>query len=135
MSETAILKKRKILLVEDQVELLDLFTTYFKSEGFATATATNGVEALKKARTVHPDLILLDVVLPELDGFAVCEILRKDSATANTPIIMVTGLAGQIPRCAGIESGATDYVSKPISPSELVLKVRQTLSQTATGAA
>jgi len=129
MSDTRFLRKKKVLIVEDQPELLELIRLHFKEEGFAIATATNGVEAIKKAHSLQPDLILLDVMLPELDGFAVCEILRKDPATASVPIIMVTGLTGQMTRCAGIESGATDFVTKPVTPAHLVSRVKDTLQQ------
>jgi two-component system alkaline phosphatase synthesis response regulator PhoP len=125
MSQTSFLRRKKILVVEDHPDLLELLRLEFKDKGFAIATATNGVDAVRKARSLQPDLILLDVMLPELDGFAVCEILRKDPAMAATPILMLTGLAGQLSRCAGIESGATDFVTKPIKPSDVVLKVRE----------
>jgi DNA-binding response OmpR family regulator len=124
MSQTSYLKRKKILVVEDHPDLLELLRLEFKEKGFAIATATNGVEAIRKARSLLPDLILLDVMLPELDGFAVCEILRKDPATAATPILMLSGLPGQLSRCAGIESGATEFLRKPIKPSDIVLKVR-----------
>src|SRR5580765_1792810 len=100
MSHTALIKKKKILVVEDQTDLLELLRLQFKEEGFAIATATNGMEAVRKARSLVPDLILLDVMLPELDGFAVCELLRRDPATSAIPVIMVSGLSGQLPRCA-----------------------------------
>lgn len=129
MSQTSILKKRKILVVEDEVDFLELLRLRFRDEGFAIATATNGLEAVKKARTLLPDLILLDVMLPELDGFAVCEILRKDAATASIPVVMLTGLCGQLTRCAGIESGATDFVTKPTTPDEIVSKVKGMLDR------
>ena len=129
MSQTSILKKRKILIVEDEPDFLELLRLRFKEEGFAIATATNGVDAVKKARTLCPNLVLLDVMLPELDGFAVCEILRKDAATASMPIIMVTGLCGQLTRCAGIESGATDFVTKPTTPDEIVSKAKEMLDR------
>src|SRR5262245_59671778 len=116
MSQTSFLKRKKILVVEDHPDLLELLRSEFKEKGFAIATATNGVEAMCKARSLLPDLILLDVMLPELDGFAVCEILRKDPATATTPILMLTGLPGQLSRCAGMESGATEFLRKPIKP-------------------
>ena len=131
MSQTSILKKRKILLVEDEADFLELLRLRFKEEGFAIATANNGLDAVKKARSLSPDLILLDVMLPELDGFAVCEILRKDAATASIPIVMVTGLCGQLTRCAGIESGATDFVTKPTSTDEIVSKAREMLDRRA----
>src|SRR4051812_36512680 len=127
MSQTAFLKRKKILVVEDHTDLLELLRLEFREGGFAIATATNGLDAVKKARSILPDLILLDVMLPELNGFAVCELLRKDSATAHIPIIMVTGLCGQLSRCAGIESGATDFVTKPVNPADIVSKVRDVL--------
>lgn len=127
MSQTSFSKRKKILVVEDEADFLELLRVYFKEEGFAIATAKNGVDAIRKARSLLPDLILLDVMLPELDGFAVCEILRKDAATASIPVIMVTGLCGQLSRCAGIESGATDFVTKPTTPQEIVSKVKDML--------
>lgn len=124
MSQTSFLRKKKILIVDDHAELLELLRVEFKEEGFAVATANNGVDAIRKAKALLPDLVVLDVRLPELDGFAVCEILRNDPGTGSIPVLMMTGLPGQITRCAGIESGATDFVSKPISPSEIVSKVK-----------
>jgi two-component system alkaline phosphatase synthesis response regulator PhoP len=133
MSQTSLFKRKKILVVEDEADFLELLRLRFKDEGFAIATATNGIDAVKKARSLLPDLILLDVMLPELDGFAVCEILRNDAATASIPVIMVTGLGGQISRCAGIDSGATDFVTKPTSPDEIVSKVKARLLRRVAG--
>ena len=115
--------RKKILIVEDDTDLLEVMRLSLKSAGYSIATATNGIEALRKARTLTPDLIVLDLILPELDGFAVCETLRKDRVTAEVPIIVVTGLASEFTRLAGFESGATDYVTKPFMPSELVSKI------------
>jgi len=123
--------RKKLLVVEDNAELLELLRLSFKAAGFALATATNGIEALKKARTVSPDLILLDLVLPELDGFAVCEILRQDAETASIPIIMFTGLGSRFTRLAGMDSGATDYITKPLSPKELVARIKLVLRRSA----
>ena len=134
MSQTSFFRKKKVLVVEDQVDMLELLKLHFKEEGFAIATATNGLDAVRKTRSLLPDLVLLDVMLPELDGFAVCELLRKDPSTASIPIIMVTGLPGQLTRCAGFESGATDFVTKPVSPADLVSKVKETLLRTASPA-
>ena len=122
MSQTNFLRKKKILIVDDHAELLELLRVQFKEEGFAVATANNGVDAIRKARALLPDLIVLDVKLPELDGFAVCETLRNDPATGSTPVVMITGLPGELTRCAGIESGATDFVSKPFNPGRDCLK-------------
>jgi DNA-binding response OmpR family regulator len=124
--------RKKILIVEDDTDLLEMLRLSFKGAGFSIATATNGIEALKKVRSLRPDLIVLDLVLPELDGFAVCEVLRKDRALASLPIIMLTGLSSEFTRFAGLESGATDYVTKPVTPSELVSKINYWLRHPAT---
>jgi DNA-binding response OmpR family regulator len=131
MNQTGFLKRRKILVVEDEEDQLELLKSQFKQEGFAIATAANGLDAVRKARSLLPDLILLDVMLPELDGFGVCEVLRQDETTAAIPIIMVTGLPGQLTRCAGIESGATDFVSKPVDPGFLVARAKEMILQRA----
>jgi two-component system alkaline phosphatase synthesis response regulator PhoP len=120
---------KKILIVDDNVELLELLCLNFKGAGFAIATATNGVDALMKARSLSPDLILLDLILPELDGFAVCEILRNDPATASIPVIMLTGLTSQFSRIAGLEAGANECLTKPISPKYLISKVKDLVRQ------
>jgi len=123
--------RKKILIVEDDTDLLEMLRLSFKEAGFSIATAVNGIEALKKVRTLRPDLVVLDLVLPELDGFAVCETLRKDKTTASIPIIMLTGLSSEFTRFAGLESGATDYVTKPVTLSELVSKVNHWLKHPA----
>jgi len=120
---------KKILLVEDNTELLELLCMNCEDAGFATASATNGVDALEKARSFCPDLIVLDLVLPELDGFAVCETLRKEPATASVPIIMLTGLSSQFSRYAGLESGGTDFFTKPTSPGKLVARIKHLLRE------
>ncbi len=127
MSHTSFLRKKRILIVEDHTELRELIRLRFKDEGFAVATAANGIDAVRKTRSLMPDAILLDVMLPELDGFIVCELLRRDSTTKKIPVIMVTGLSGQMPRCAGIESGATDFVTKPVTPADLISRVNHLL--------
>ncbi len=127
--------RKKILVVEDDTELLALLRLSFKGAGFSIATATNGIDALKKARSLLPDLILLDLVLPDLDGFAVCETLRRDAATASIPVVMLTGLSGQITRLAGFESGANDYVTKPVTPSQMIAKIKHWLRYRPEGSA
>ena len=119
--------RKKILVVEDDRTLLELLRLSFKAAGFSVATASNGIEALRKARSINPDAILLDLVLPELDGFAVCETLRKDATMASVPIVALTGLTSELSRVAGFECGATDYVSKPASPKDLVSKIKHWL--------
>jgi len=121
--------RKKILVVDDDPELVELVSFNLKQAGCAISTAENGVEAIKKARSLLPDLILLDVMMPELDGFAVCEILRRDSTTASIPIIMLTALSSELGRMAGLGSGATDFLSKPFSPRLLVERVENLLKQ------
>jgi len=120
--------KRKLLLVDDNHQLLEMLRLTFKDAGFSIATARNGLEALKKARTLLPDLILLDLLLPELDGFVVCEKLRKNPATSSIPILIMTGLTGQFARYAGLDSGGTDFITKPASPAALIDRIKQMLS-------
>jgi DNA-binding response OmpR family regulator len=127
--------RKKLLIVEDNTELLELLRLGLKQAGFSISTATNGLEALKKARSLMPDLILLDLVLPELDGFAVCERLRREEATAAIPIIMLTGLNSEFTRFAGLESGADEYVTKPASADQLLPKIQHWLELSAHSAA
>ena len=119
--------KSKILVVEDEPDAIDLLTFNLKNAGFEVSTAMDGADALKKARLVAPDLILLDVMLPEVDGLEVCKILRRDPATAGIPIIMLTAKAAEIDRIVGLELGADDYVTKPFSPRELLLRIKKLL--------
>jgi len=121
--------RKKLLIVEDNTELLELFRLGLKEAGFSVSTATNGFDAIKKARLVSPDLILLDLMLPELDGFAVCERLRKDESTASARIIMLTGLTSEFTRYAGLESGADEYVTKPATPRQLLPRIEHWLRQ------
>jgi len=119
--------RRKILLVEDNKELLQLLRLSFKNAGYATATASDGLDAVKKARSWLPDLIVLDLVLPQLDGFAVCELLRKDPTTASTPVLMLSGIPGQLSRYAGLESGGTDFITKPANPTDVIARAGKLL--------
>jgi len=112
--------RKKLLLVEDNTDLSELLRLGLVDAGFSVHTASNGVEGLRKARSVNPDVMILDLVLPELDGFALCEALKRDRNTANIPIILMTGLSSQFTRYAGLEAGANDYVMKPVTPSQLV---------------
>ena len=121
--------RRKILVVEDNTELLELLRLNLKAAGFAVATATNGIEALKKAHSLLPDLVLLDLVLPELDGFAVCETLRKGAATASIPIIVLTGLDNDSARQAIARAGRCDFIAKPVNPKHLVARIKELLRQ------
>ena len=119
----------KILIVDDEPDAVELIEFNLKAAGFDVLTAADGAQALRHARSRQPDLIVLDVMLPELDGLQVCKALRHDPATANIPIIMLTAKAAEIDRVLGLELGADDYVTKPFSPRELVLRVKGLLKR------
>ncbi len=119
--------KQKILVVDDEPDALELIEFNLRGAGFDVLTASDGAEALKKAKQTLPALVLLDLMLPEVDGLEVCKLLRRDPATASVPIIMVTAKAAEIDRVLGLELGADDYVTKPFSPRELVLRVKGVL--------
>lgn len=120
---------KKILLVEDDQDLLELLSFNLKKAGFAIGTATDGVEALKKAHSLAPDLILLDLMLPELDGFAVCETLRRAPDTKPIPIIILTALSSQLARFAGLDSGANDFMTKPFNIKDLISHIEAALEK------
>jgi DNA-binding response OmpR family regulator len=126
MVSKAIVKPR-ILVVDDEPEAVELVEFNLKQAGFDVASAADGAEALKKARSLQPSLVVLDLMLPEVDGMEVCKLLRHDPATATIPIIMLTAKAAEIDRVLGLELGADDYVTKPFSPRELVLRVKSLL--------
>ena len=117
----------KILAVDDEPELTDLMHYHLVRAGHEVTAAANGWEAIHAVRTNRPDIILLDLMLPDLDGFGVCEILRRDPATATIPIIIVSAWASTDSRNLGLELGALDYITKPFSPAELVARVNHLL--------
>jgi two-component system, OmpR family, response regulator len=119
--------RRKILVVDDDPDQVEVVRWSLKKAGFAIGTAANGVDALVKTRSVLPDLIVLDLMLPELNGFDICKTVRKDPATASIPIIMLTGMRSEFSRMAGFECGVTLFLTKPYSPDELVSKVEEVL--------
>jgi len=117
----------RILAVDDEPELTELMQFHLVRAGHAVDTAANGWEALDCVRKNRPDIILLDLMLPDLDGFGVCEILRRDPLTATIPIIIVSAWASTDSRHLGLELGALDYITKPFSPQELVTRVNRLL--------
>ncbi len=114
----------KVLVVEDEEPLLFTLAHSLKREGYNVVTASRGDDGLKLAREQHPDLILLDVMLPGIDGIQVCRMLRRDS---DVPIIMLTALGGESDRVAGLDTGADDYMPKPFGMRELMARVRALL--------
>jgi two-component system phosphate regulon response regulator PhoB len=121
--------KPRILVVDDEPEAVELIEFNLKQSGYTVSTSADGAEALKKARAQTPDLIILDVMLPEMDGFEICKTLRLDAATSKVPIIMLTAKAAEIDRVLGLELGADDYLTKPFSTRELLLRIKKMLSR------
>ena len=121
--------KQKILVVDDEPDVVELIAFNLKQAGYDVVTAADGAEALKQAHATHPALVVLDIMLPELDGFEVCKLLRRDPATAAIPILMLTAKAAEIDRVLGLELGGDDYVTKPFSPRELMLRVKKILER------
>lgn len=118
---------REVLVVEDEPDIRRLVVLHLERDGFRCRTAANGADALRAVKTAVPDLVVLDLMLPELDGLEVCRRLRRDHVTAAVPIIMLTAKSDEVDRIVGLEVGADDYVIKPFSPKELVARVRAVL--------
>src|SRR5574340_546960 len=114
----------KILVVEDEVSLQETLAYNLNKQGYEVETAGDGITALDKARLLHPDLIILDLMLPGMDGFEVCRILRQEM---TTPVLMLTARDDEIDRVVGLEVGADDYITKPFSMRELMARVKAML--------
>jgi DNA-binding response OmpR family regulator len=117
----------RVLVVEDDPDISELVARYLERAGYTTTRVTSGRDALDAVRAKAPDLIVLDVMLPHVDGLEVCRILRSNEHTATIPIIMLTARAEESERIVGLEMGADDYLAKPFSPNELVARVRALL--------
>src|SRR3954466_7323058 len=118
---------RQILIIEDESDVADLLEMSLHKAGFKTLAAADGAIGLQKARDNRPDFVILDLMLPKMSGLEVCRILKGDAATSHIPILMLTAKAEEIDRIVGLEFGADDYVTKPFSPRELVLRVNAIL--------
>jgi len=118
---------REVLVVEDEPDIRRLVVLHLERDGFRCRTAASGSEALRAVKAAIPDLIILDLMLPGVDGLEVCRQLRRDTSTASIPIIMLTAKTDEVDRVVGLEMGADDYVVKPFSPKELVARVRAVL--------
>jgi len=114
----------RVLVVEDERDVADLIRYNLTKEGYDVVVAPTGSDALKQAREVHPDLVLLDIMVPQLNGWEVCRRLKQDVETKNIPVIMVTGRVEEGDKVLGFEMGADDYVTKPFSPRELLARIR-----------
>ena len=118
---------KKILLVDDEPDFLLLVKSRLEANGYETSEASDGVEALLKAKTEKPDLILLDLMLPKMDGYKVCGLLKKDRRYAKIPIILFTARAQEQDKKLGEEAGADAYLTKPFEPEALLAKIRELL--------
>jgi DNA-binding response OmpR family regulator len=116
-----------VLVVEDDPDIAELVGRYLEKAGYTASRVSSGRDALDAVRAKAPDLIVLDVMLPHVDGLEVCRLLRANEHTANIPIIMLTARAEESERIVGLEMGADDYLAKPFSPNELVARVRALL--------
>ena len=119
--------ERSVLVVEDEENLLEALRYNLEREGYLVHTATDGGEGLEMARKLNPSLVLLDIMLPTLDGFEICRILRRES---EVPILILTAKGEEVDRVVGLELGADDYITKPFSIRELVARVRNILRRT-----
>src|SRR5262245_12062107 len=122
---------RPILVVDDDAKIVRLVRTYLERDGFMVVTAADGPAALDAIERYRPALVVLDLMLPELDGRAVIRAVRGDEEAATTPIIVLSARGSTIDRIAGLEDGADDYLPKPFSPAELVLRVKSVLRRSA----
>lgn len=124
--------KEHILVVDDEEDILELVRYNLTKEGYRVSTVTSGEEALKAARTSQPDVILLDLMLPGVDGLEVCRLLKQDAKTQHIPVIMLSAKGDEADVVSGLELGAADYITKPFSPRILVARLRAVLRRRAT---
>jgi len=122
--------KAKILAVDDEKDILELLSYNLQKEGFDISTSTNGEDALKRIKTEAYDLLLLDLMLPGIQGLDLCKMLKSSGETASIPIIMLTAKSEELDKVVGLEMGADDYVTKPFSPRELIARVKAVLRRT-----
>jgi DNA-binding response OmpR family regulator len=119
--------KEKILIIEDEKDIVKMLDYNLKKEGFKTLSAHNGEDGLDMARKENPDLILLDLMLPEMDGLEVCKAIKNEAKTSHIPIIILTAKAQETDKIVGLELGADDYMTKPFSPRELIARIKAVL--------
>lgn len=122
--------KTKILVVDDERDILELITYNLQKEGFHVEVSPDGEDALQKTRTDRFDLVLLDLMLPGMQGMEICRTLKSGDDTASIPIIMLTAKSEELDKVLGLEMGADDYITKPFSPRELIARIRAVLRRT-----
>jgi len=116
--------EKTILIVDDEQDIVDLISYNLSKEGYKVVTANNGIQAVELASTSKPDLVILDIMMPGMDGFEVCRTLRQNPATNGLSIMFLTAKSGEIDQILGLELGADDYIQKPISPRVLIARVK-----------
>jgi DNA-binding response OmpR family regulator len=121
------MSKGKILIVEDDRDIAEMVEYNLMEEGYKTLSAFNGEDGVKLAKKESPDLIILDIMLPIIDGFEVCRILKKEQITADIPVIILSAKSQETDKIVGLELGADDYITKPFSPRELIARIRAIL--------
>ena len=121
--------KGKILVVDDEIYIVHILDFSLGMEGYEVLTALDGEQALEKARTEHPDLIVLDIMMPKLDGYETCKMLKADDRTKDIPVILLSAKGRNVDQKIGFEVGADDYITKPFSPRKLVERINAILGQ------
>jgi len=124
---------KKILVVDDEPNIIKVLESRLSHSGYDIITAVDGKTCLKKAKDEKPDLILLDIILPGLNGFEVCKHLKKDKETKDIPIIMLTSLAGEKDLSKGLEEGASCFITKPFNPVDLLYEIKTAMDRQAPG--
>ena len=124
------MNKGKILVVDDEINITQILEFSIGAEGYEVISAQNGEEAIDKARREQPDLIILDIMMPIIDGYEACRILKSNPMTKNIPVVLLTAKGRDIDKRLGYEVGATDYIIKPFSPNKLIDRIHELLSCT-----
>ena len=119
---------KKILVVDDETELLKAISILLKTSGYEVVTAQDGQESLEKAKSLSPDLIVLDILMPKMDGYEVCRLLKFDEKYKSIPIIMLTAKVQDIDKAMGKKVGADDYIAKPFETQDLIDKIKMYLT-------
>jgi two-component system alkaline phosphatase synthesis response regulator PhoP len=121
--------RKRILVVDDEIYIVHILEFSLTMEGYSILTASDGEEALRVIDSEHPDLVVLDIMMPKLDGYEVCRRLRQDEQFCDLPVILLSAKGRPIDREAGLEAGADDYITKPFSPRKLLEKIRELLER------
>ena len=122
--------KGKLLVVDDEIYIVHILDFSLGMEGYEVLTALDGEQAYEKAKAEHPDLIVLDIMMPKLDGYETCKLLKADAGTRDIPVILLSAKGRNVDQKVGFEVGADDYITKPFSPRKLVERINALLGQT-----